>query len=592
MRGAEQLTSLATTPFRGLRWEVRPPTRWPTAVRASLAIAIPLTIATLAGHQAWGLLCGTGTFTVLYGAGRPLRSRIRVLFLVALGLIASMSLGALVSGNLVLAIAATMAVGAVATFLSHALRLGPPGAFFFVLIVGIGGYLPSHGIDPASLVLATTTGAVVAIPVAMFDLLLDRLGPERAAVAAAGKAVAKFVTSTPGDPNNEALSTAATNAIHDAWTTLWDGGEPELAELTDESSTQQHTKGRARSARARASARADLATELIIHQQHYSERLLPTQQTNPDLGGDPAAAPLGRPPMRRMIVRALRWPTVALQAALRVAAGVAAAGVTAGLLVGSTHMYWAMAAAALVLHTGMDRRATTVRSLERLGGTILGIGLFLLGGFSGAGPWALVLTIVTLQGLIELCVVRNYTLAVVFMTPLALTIGTAGSGQNALVIAQDRLLDTAIGVACGVLVPWLIGWRSAAAMLAAHASRAVAASADVIALLGRGQHDGQAGLEAQRELSLDLQELSALAGRAIRDEPDRVSDLLPIRDATAWLGFTVLATASQEAPGEPLERVVPAEATARELAARIAAQDLTDAAEIRAVRAIVGERPH
>jgi uncharacterized membrane protein YccC len=292
-----------------------------------------------------------------------------------------------------------------------------------------------------------------------------------------------------------------------------------------------------------------------------------------------------------MIVRALRWPTVALQAAIRVAAGVAAAGVTAGLLVGSTHMYWAMAAAALVLHTGMDRRATTVRSLERLGGTVLGIGLFLLGGFSGSGPWALVLTIVTLQGLIELCVVRNYTLAVVFMTPLALTIGTAGSGQNALVIAQDRLLDTAIGVACGVLVPWLIGWRSASTMLAAHASRAVAASADVIALLGRGQHDERAGLEAQRELSLDLQELSALAGRAIRDEPDRVAELLPIRDATAWLGFTVLATVSQESPGEPLERVVPAEATARDLAARIAAHEIVDHREIRAVRAVVGSRP-
>nr|WP_281496716.1 FUSC family protein [Ornithinimicrobium sp. F0845] len=292
-----------------------------------------------------------------------------------------------------------------------------------------------------------------------------------------------------------------------------------------------------------------------------------------------------------MIARALRWPTSALQAALRVAAGIAAAGVVAGILVGSGHMYWAMAAAALVLHTGMDRRATAIRSVERLGGTAVGIGLFLLGGFADSGMWAVVVTIVILQGLVELCIVRNYTVAVLFMTPLALTIGTAGSGQSATVIAQDRLLDTAIGVACGVVVPWLVGWRSGRRMVAAHLSRAISSAARVTGLLARGQHQDPPGLVAQRELALDLQELSAIAGRAIRDEPDRIADLVPVRDATAWLGFTVLATASQGFPGEAMERVAQAQAPARELAARIARLDIPDAQEIRAVRAMVGKRP-
>lgn len=564
-------------PFRGLRWEIRPPTRWPTALRAALAMAIPLTIATLAGHQEWGLLCGTGAFTVLYGAGRPLRSRIRVLLLVAVGLVAAMALGAAVSGNVVLAITVTALVGAVATFLAQALRLGPPGAFFFVLIVGIGGYLPTHGIDPLVLVLATSTGAALAIPIAMFDLLLDRLGPEHAAVAAAQRAVDRFVGAEPGDSAREELSIGATNAIHDAWVTLWDGGEPAVA--------ARDLQG------AEEDPRVELATELIVIQQRYSQHLLPGHEANPDLGGEPTTAPLGRPPLRRMIVRALRWPTTALQAALRVAAGVAAAGVVAGLLVGSTHLYWAMATAALVLHTGLDRRATAIRSLERFAGTAVGIGLFLLGGFADSGPWAVVVTIVILQGLVELCVVRNYTVAVVFLTPLALTIGTAGSGQAALVVAGDRLLDTTIGVACGVVVPWLVGRRGGRRMVAAHLSRAVRSCAEVMGLLGHGGHQETAGLVAQRELALDLQELSAVSGRAIRDEPERVTDLVPVRDATAWLGFTVLATASQEAPGEALERVATAESLARELAGRLARLDIPSETEIRAVREIVGNRP-
>src|SRR5690606_31230918 len=138
-------------------------------------------------------------FTVLYGAGRPLRSRVRVLLLVAVGLVSCMALGTLASGNAILSVVVTALVGAVATFLAHALRLGPPGAFFFVLVVGIGGYLPTRGVDPLSMVGATALGAAIAVPIALFDLLLDRRGPERAAVAAADPAVEAFLATPPGD---------------------------------------------------------------------------------------------------------------------------------------------------------------------------------------------------------------------------------------------------------------------------------------------------------------------------------------------------------------------------------------------------------
>ena len=583
-RGAGTLASAAATPFRGLRWEVRPPTRWPIAARASLAVAICLTVTTLAGHHTWGLLTGTGVFTVLYGAGRPLRSRVRVLLLVAVGLVSCMALGTLASGNAILSVVVTALVGAVATFLAHALRLGPPGAFFFVLVVGIGGYLPTRGVDPLSMVGATALGAAIAVPIALFDLLLDRRGPERAAVAAADRAVEAFLATPPGDAGAESRSTAATNAIHDAWTTLWDGGDPvpeDRAEPDDGADVGEPGEDTV----------AELVTELLVIQQRYSQRLDPHAQANPDLARESLAYPLGRPPLRHMVVRAARWPTTALQSTLRVAAGVAAAGVVSGLLLNTTHMYWAMAAAALVLHTGMDRRATAVRSVERLVGTALGILLFLLGGFADSGPWAIVATIVVLQGLVELLIVRNYTAAVVFMTPLALTIGTAGSALPALEIAQERLVDTAIGVCCGVAVPWFVGWRAGRTMLSAHLSRVLSSSADVIAVLARGAHHGRSGLIAQRELSLDLQELSAVAGRAIRDEPDRVKDLVPVREATAWLGFTVMATASQQVPGEPLERVAAAEQPARELAARLRGGDIPPGREVRSVRALVGRRP-
>src|SRR5690606_17305252 len=109
--------------------------------------------------------------------------------------------------------------------------------------------------------------------------------------------------------------------------------------------------------------------------------------------------------------------------------------------------------------TGMDRRATAVRSVERLVGTALGILLFLLGGFADSGPWAFVATIVVLQGLVELLIVCNYTAAVVFMTSLALTIGTAGSARAGVEIAQEGLVDKANGESCGVVEQEVDGLR-------------------------------------------------------------------------------------------------------------------------------------
>ena len=106
---------------------------WPTAARASAAIAVPLIALTLLGHHQVGLMASTGAFTVLYGAGRPLRYRWKMLIVVALGFVASSALGALTAGIGGAAIVLLTLIGAVATFAALALRVGPPGAFFFAL---------------------------------------------------------------------------------------------------------------------------------------------------------------------------------------------------------------------------------------------------------------------------------------------------------------------------------------------------------------------------------------------------------------------------------------------------------------------------
>ncbi|MCM3660225.1 FUSC family protein [Georgenia satyanarayanai] len=550
-------------PLCGLRWTVRPPSRWQVAVRASVAIGAPVTTMTLLGDQPAGLLMGTGAFTVLYAAGRPWRSRLRLLLGVAASFVLCACLGTLASGSAPASVALVVGVATVATFLCHSLRVGVPGAFFFVLVAGLGGYLPMHGVAPAGFVISTAVGAAFAVVVAMADLAVRPHGPQRDAVARARAAVDAFLSGPRAGEEAYRRSAAAGDALHHGWATLADG--------------------RARGERADA-----LLAELGGVQRAYSAHLLPGDAPDPELAAEQAEAPLGRPTARQLLRHAARWPSNPLQATVRVAVGVAAAGLLASAL-DVDHVYWTMAATMLVLHTGLDRRGTAVRAAHRLVGTVVGLGIFLLVHVGAAdSPWLVVAVVVLLQGLVELFVARAYAVAVVFITPLALTIGTAGTDLSVTPVVSERLLDTAVGVVIGALVPWVVLARGAPRLLAACIARVLVAVATAVEHLGAGTHRTSAGRHALRDLALTMQEMSAAAGRTLRDDPAGVAPLLALRESTAWLGLTVLARGAVETT--PASHVEGAAWACRVLARRTAAGDPPEPTDVYRVRAAVAGR--
>ncbi|MEE6281997.1 FUSC family protein [Georgenia sp. MJ170] len=554
-------------PLRGVRWYIRPPSRWQVAVRAASAIGVPVIVMTLLGNQPYGLLMGTGAFTVLYGAGRARRTRLRLLSAVAASLVACCALGAAFSGWPLLGLLLIVVVAMVATVACHALRVGPPGAFFFVLLAGLGGYLPHHGVAPATLVSATAIGAAFAVVVAMADVIVRPRGPQEDAVARARAAVARFRGADPTGADAEGLSEAATEALHDGWAALADGGD----------GASLHPRSVA------------LVTELRAVQRDYSGHLLPGDRSDPELAAESTEAPLGRPSARRMLRHALRWPSNALQAAVRVGVGVTIAGAVAWLI-DVDHAYWAMAATMLVLHTGLDRKRTAVRSAHRLVGTVIGLGGFLaVHALTGASEWLIVPVVIALQGLVELFVVRNYAVAVVFITPLALTVGTAGTRLAVTSIATERLVDTVIGVLIGAAVPWFVGRRGAPSLLRACLGRVLAAGAVVVDHLGAGSQAARQGRDARQDLGLAMQEMSAAARRAMQDDPRDVAPLLDLREATAWLGLTVLArSATQTGVASGVEGAAWA---CRLMARQLHEGRVPPADSVRLTRAAIGDRP-
>lgn len=132
--------------------------------------------------------------------------------------------------------------------------------------------------------------------------------------------------------------------------------------------------------------------------------------------------------------------------------GVAAllAGVIGALLIG-THWYWAMVGAVAAVG-GAHVTARLIRGVQRLVGTLLGVliaaGLLAL----DLPPWVVLLVAVALQAGAELFVGRNYGIAMLFITPLALLMVSLASPVAPEMLLRDRVIETVIGVAVGTIV--------------------------------------------------------------------------------------------------------------------------------------------
>ena len=174
--------------------------------------------------------------------------------------------------------------------------------------------------------------------------------------------------------------------------------------------------------------------------------------------------------------RGWRRDTTALRGARRRAAGVHAARYmtavgaagTIGVLSGSGHPHWAMAAAAVPL-AGADLPSSVYRGIHRIVGTLLGLvvvaavlfpwpGSPLLA-FPGQEAAVLACLVIVLQFSTELFMTRHYGLAMVSFTPVILLIGQLAAPADPRVLVTERAVETLLGAAVGILVVVLIRRR-------------------------------------------------------------------------------------------------------------------------------------
>ena len=136
-----------------------------------------------------------------------------------------------------------------------------------------------------------------------------------------------------------------------------------------------------------------------------------------------------------------------------------AAGAAANLIGGhleAGHNYWAMVASVVPL-VGHTTRHRVQRGMHRVLGTVVGLVLMALVVLMNPPLWILMVLIGFFQFLAELLVMRNYFMAQIFITPLALVGVSVATGLSTAVM-YDRMVETIIGSIIGVLGVVLGSW--------------------------------------------------------------------------------------------------------------------------------------
>ncbi|MGQ4659854.1 FUSC family protein [Lysobacter sp. F6437] len=482
-----------------LHFQPPTPRRWLFALRASACMGAPIVAGALAGDVPAGLMAGIGGFTALYGAGRPYLSRARHLAVIAVAFALAVGLGLWAGTTAWATVVMVALIAMLATWLGNALQIGPPGAYMFALACAAGTAMPAAHLSPLHAATLVLAGGGFAWLVHMGGALFLPHGPERSAVSVAGAAVIDYVAAIGSAREGQARHRAAFT-LHRAWSVLV-SQQPAHARANG-------TLGRLRTLNrelhlrfAEAMGAASRQSPLPTGLRDDLHRLLAQIRDPRELPGSTTdAIPLGHPGVRAVLLEALQPGSNARRVILRV--GVAA--VVAGALGAAIHLdraYWAVAAAVLMLHQGFDWLRMLQRSIERLLGTW--VGLLVAGAIIVAHPQGLwiALVVMALQFTIEMVVVRNYTLAVVFITGAALTIASGGqpvASPAAYLLARG--VDTLAGCVVALLVFRLIPPRASTAAIPAQLVHALRAVDAVIVHLAAGSVTTPAARHTRRQL--------------------------------------------------------------------------------------------
>lgn len=147
---------------------------WRTTLFLVAPVWSGLIACTAAGAPLAGLLVALGAYIVLFGGGQPVWPRLRAYAIAAVGLLVTVALGMVVAHSPLLTWASYLATAVVAVASARWIDPGPPGAYFFVLMVGGGTLLAGSGLSVPVTLAYLALGSALAMLAGSLDALASR----------------------------------------------------------------------------------------------------------------------------------------------------------------------------------------------------------------------------------------------------------------------------------------------------------------------------------------------------------------------------------------------------------------------------------
>lgn len=136
---------------------------------------------------------------------------------------------------------------------------------------------------------------------------------------------------------------------------------------------------------------------------------------------------------------------------------VMATSLVVAFILGNENPYW-VPISCLAVMQGTSTKHIWLRGSQRILGTFVGLGLTWLFMLAHPSQLTMILSIAILQIIVEFLVVRNYGIAVVFITILTIFLSESGHQMSANInsIFITRMVDILVGSIIGILGGWIL----------------------------------------------------------------------------------------------------------------------------------------
>ena len=535
----KQLFKINKTPFP-----------WQKAINAGICAGFPVLIGVLIGKIPLGLLGGIGSFSYLYVINEPYAQRGKKIFFAALGISLSVALGTLLAPYPILIILMVGLIGGVAIFIFGVLKIPGPSSMFFVLSFLVSTGMPVNQSEAFIRFFVVLMGGLFAWLMSMKGYFLNPHGPEIKVIKRLYLTLADFSDAIGNEDIND-IRNKTVNALREAEEILLTGYIPwknsflfnRLYLLNEEGNklflemlelhvnkNKKLPKEFSNIIRRLAMAidfkdgdklKIDSYENLDMDYNKFLQIIYDTEAIiNLPLTYIGKSIKISKTSLMSKVKRACNKDSIVFINAIRYGFILSISAIIAFSFPFS-RPYWIPLSCAAVM-SGSTIISTFHKSIQRSFGTIIGVIIATIILKTNPNGFIIVIINMILTALTELFIVKNYAIAVMFITPNALLIAeTSTQIHNITYFATARITDIVVGSLIGLIGIYIFRRRSASSRLKDLIVKLIHSQKNLLVLLSTNDKEinNKKIKDMKEKMGVDLMNLKVAYNTALGEVP-------------------------------------------------------------------------